>query len=773
MKLWKNRPLFSVASVWMGTSLAAFFLVSEVKCLLAVLCLAASLLLLTVLLIPTFRRTSRALSRWALCLCLLLGAALALIQSLLCIDLPERRVSELEGKTCTVEAIVTECRGSGNNMSAYLLSVTSVNGEPTAYDALLTCYYVADLRPGHTVTLTAEAISLSEAAGDLYEEYRLTSEGVFGGFLSLMETDYAITSDEPASPALRLAKSRYTLSLDMERLFGEAAAGLPSALLLGERDHIPDSTKRDFSRAGVSHLLAISGLHMTLLFGFLALLLKACHIPPRVRAVLLGAASIAYLAYLGFPPSATRAVVMLGMTYLASLCFASADPLTSLGVAGMGILLFSPTAVADVGFWMSFSATLGLLTILPVIQAPTGDRQGKCGRFAGLWRKPCGKLWSGLAAGIAAVTFSLWVTTPIIGEMSLLSAPMTLLLTPLVGVLLLLVPAAMLLSASPVGPWLTEAVRLISSLINRACELCASPSWTVVSLRHPAVPYMAIAMVLLTLLLLGLSLKRKGVILLPMVTGWVVIGLILGIHAVNTDNDLQVTHLVPSTTSEMLVMTRGHEGVICEMSNGSRRSFLAAAEEASRRGATELSAVIVTDYHTRTSGALLKLMGRETVRALWLPKPTCENDYYLMIACLEAAQRTDTPTVIYDHGEDLTLFGTATLTVERTEIKRSVQPVLLLTLETPAEQAVICGRSILESDLSPAALAAIAESERVIFSNKGPVLKQAMDCAFDPRVCAVSFADKSVAAYLSPSCYPGDGVAVTVGQTRFNVSLSP
>ncbi len=773
MRLWKNRPLFSVASVFMGTSLAAFFLVARVKCLLAVLCLAASLLLLTTLLIQAFKKTIRNLSRKVLCLCLLLGAAVALIQSLLCIDLTETRVSELEGQTCTVEATVTECRGSGNNMSAYFLSVTSVNGEPVAYDALLTCYYVADLRPGHTVTLTAEAISLSEAAGDLYEEYRLVCEGVFGGFLSLLETDYTITCAEPASPALRFARSRYALSLEMERLFGEDAAGLPSALLLGERGHVPDSTKRDFARTGVSHLLAISGLHMTLLFGFLALILKACHIPPRVRAVLLGISSVAYLVYLGFPPSATRAVVMLGMTYLAGLCFASADPLTSLGVAGMGILLFSPTAVADVGFWISFSATLGLLTILPVILTPTDDSQSKRNRLSGLWKKSCGKMLGGLAAGIAAVTFSLWVTTPIIGKMSLLSAPMTLLLTPLVGALLLLVPIAMLLAATPAGPFLIEAVRLISSLINGACEFCARPSWTVVSLRHPAVPYIAIAMVLLTLLLLGLSLKRKGVILVPMAMGWVVIGLILGSHTVSTADNLQVTHLVPSTTSEMLVMTRGHEGVICEMSNGSRRSFLAAAEEASRRGATELSAVIVTDYHTRTSGALLKLMGRETVRALWLPKPTCEDDYYLMMACLEAAQRTDTPVVIYDHGELLTLFGTATLTVERTEIKRSVQPILLLTLETPSEQTVICGRSILESDLAPATLEVIAESERVIFSNKGPVMKQAINCDFGTEVYAVSFANKAVAAYLSPSCYPGDGITVTIGQDRFNVSLSP
>lgn len=763
MRLWKNRPLFAVASVYMGASLCGFFLLAPAKLAAAWSCLAVALLLAVGLLLYRCKTHRRPSGRAVLALCLSLTASAALFSSYGAIDKTEAEVAVYTGQSCTVEAVVSDVRGSGGSMSTYTLEILTVNGEPVEYNALLTCYYISDLQPGFRITMTAEAVSLADAAGDIYETYTLMSDGIFGGFVSMTESDLTIIDETPPTVTHRLSQHRAALSLEMERLFGKEAAGLPSALLLGERQHLTDEVRRDFARTGVSHLLAISGLHMTLLFGSLALILKLLRLRPRLRATILGIISAAYLVYLGFPPSATRAVIMLGMTYLASLCFAGADPLTSLGIAGMGILLLSPVSVADVGFWMSFSATLGLLSVPSLMRAANASKP---------LRKRLLSWVGGLFAGLVAMTFSLWVTAPVMGETSLLSAPMTLLLTPTTGALLLLVPLSMLLSATPVGALLAQAVSAISALMTATVELCARPSWVVLSLRHPAIPWVAVAMVLLTLLLLGLSLPKKKLVLLPMAAGWVVIALILFGQARASEDELRVSYLVTSTTSEMLVMTHGRDAVICELSNGSNRAFLTAADEAAQQGATEVAAVILTDYHAATSGALWQFFRRETVRALWIPEPTSEEDYYLMLACLETASLSNVPTVIYGHGEALTLFSSASLTVERAMLERSVQPVLLLTLRTPQEQTVICGRSILESDLALPAMVSMLESDTVILSNKGPVLKKAMACPFGPHVSSVYFANETVAAYLSPACYPSDTTRITVGQGRFKLRLA-
>lgn len=762
MKLWKNRPLFSASCVLIGTSLAGFFIIPQGKLLIFALCLLTAMILTLLCLIR--RRTSVPFSvkRYVMPILLLLCAALALGHAYLSTDRKTAALKRYEGQRCEAEATVLSCKNSGAHMSTYVLSVHTVNNTPQTYNALLTCYYVSDLQPGYTVRLTAEAVSLSDAAKDVYETYHLMSEGIFVGFVSMTETDVAITDESPDSLALGLTRHRYRLSLAMERCFGEEAAGLPPALLLGERSHLSDTVRRDFARTGVSHLLAISGLHMTLLFGLLALLFKCFALPPRVRALLLSVLATAYLIYLGFPPSATRAVIMLGMTYLSSLCFAGADPLTSLGLSGAVILLVSPTAVADAGFWMSFSATLGLLTLTRVL--PVVKKKG-----LGRWISWLG----GLAAGTVAVTFSLWITAPVMGEMSLLSSPMTLLLTPLTGILLVLSPIALLLSPTSAGALLVTAVQGVSHLMTKLCEVCAEPTHAVISLTHPAIPWVAALTVLATLFLLGLSLPKKSLALIPSAAGWAAIAVLITVQTLSHSGEVRVSYLVPSTTSEMLVMTRGQEAVICELSSGSRRAFLTAAEEASAAGATELSAVILTDYHSATASALLQLTERETVRNLWLPKPTCEEDYFLLLACLEVSARTGTPAVIYDHGDVLTLFGEASLSVQRTSLSRSVQPVLLLTLTTPTQKLTVCGRSILESDLALPALVAMGESDTVILSNKGPVMKEPLFIPWTPNVREVYLANKVVAAHLSPEAYPHEDVTVTVGQARFYLPLHP
>ncbi|MBE6585149.1 MAG: ComEC/Rec2 family competence protein [Ruminococcaceae bacterium] len=764
MNLFKNRPLLVSALMFMSVSLFSFLLITKAKLILLCLFLAG-ILLSTGYFIWRRHRGVRHAYALRLTLCFLICGAVALGQSLWSLDRKEAIAQAYVGENCVMEATVTQYRGGGSHLTSYVIDVESINGSPVQYNALLTCYYVADLRPGYRISIQAEGLTLAEAAGDIYEEYALLSDGIFGGFISMSASDVQILDTNPPSLFLKITGHRTELSEAMELRFGKDAAGLPQALFLGERGHIQDHTARDFARTGVSHLLAISGLHMTLLFGLMSLLLKAFGLRPRIRAVILGLCAALYLCYLGFPPSATRAIIMLGMTYLSCLCFADADSLTSLGLAGMGILLVSPISVADMGFWMSFSATLGLLSVSTLF-SPVQERSIKKAFI------PARKIFLGLISGGVAVTFSLWITAPIFGEISLLSAPMTLLLTPLVGLLLLLIPLSLLTATLPIAPLFTTAIQKICTGMTDFCKICARPSGVVISLRHALIPIIAVAMVAATLLLLGLRLKRRIFLPLPMLIGWVLIFSIIGIHHWLSTPTLNVSYMIPSSTSEMLILTHGHEGVICDFSNGSRRSFITAAEEASKRGATELAAVILTDYHTRTSGSLLQLCERETVRALWLPSPVTAEDYYLMLACLEAAKLTDVPTVIYDEGQELVLFGDAVVTLFHTRLDRSVQPVLLMTLQTPEERLVFCGRSIFESSLALSAMQEISQSDIVILSNRGPTLKQPIQCNFTDTLREVYLANPTVAAYLSPASYPSRDVGITVGQSRFKIKLT-
>jgi hypothetical protein len=256
-----------------------------------------------------------------------------------------------------------------------------------------------------------------------------------------------------------------------------------------------------------------------------------------------------------------------------------------------------------------------------------------------------------------------------------------------------------------------------------------APSFAVISLRHPAVRVATAVMMAATICLLVVRLpaRRRWIMVLPLIVGWATVGGILTVHAILTRDEISVSYLEPSSVSESLVLVSGNRGWICDLSNGSLSAFSASAREAEMLGATEVSDIVLTHYHTRTSGAMVKLLERETVRTLWMPRPADEAEYYLMLACLEKAEDALVPVVLYDYGDRLPIFGEGWMTVERAALERSSHPALMVELdvsasETGKDRLLYCGSAVFESELAAQAVSKIQAADAVIFGSHGPLI---------------------------------------------------
>ncbi|MBQ3508013.1 MAG: ComEC/Rec2 family competence protein, partial [Clostridia bacterium] len=698
MNILHRRPLLLCCTVFMLSSVIGLALPAGYKLSVWLLFLVCAILYA---IFSLRRECSR--SRMIFVAVVVLLTSVALLQSHFTFAGPQMtRLQELEQTTVRVKGTVTDRRGSGGNLTSYALELAAVNGERTSGMAVLTCYYVSVLQPGCEVELEATLIPLTEAAGDGYDATALRGDGYVIGLLSEDETTVTVLQENSKKLSVQAGTLRRKLAARLDILAGTGSKGLPPGLLLGERAYLADEVRRDFSRAGVSHMLAISGLHVTLLFGLLDGLLRLIRISKKFRAVLLATGAVGYLILLGFPPSATRATVMLGVTYLSYLLSSHADPLTSLGLSGALIMAFTPYAVADAGFWMSFLATLGLVTVMPPVwEWLNRPLSGEGSPLKWLLRRDLFKFISALLVGLIAMSFTLSIVAAVIGEMGILSPVSTLLLTPFCAVILLLSLLVLPFMGTAVGSFFGDLLQIVCSYTLKLTEWLAEPSWVVVSLRHPAVLPLASLMLggVLVFLVIRLPTRRRWLVLLPILFGWTVIGGVLGIQRIVTEDKIGVTYLQPSSASDSLVMVSGQEGFICDLSNGSLSSMTAAAREAERRGATELSVLMLTHYHNRTSGALSTLLFRETVRALWLPSPESEEDYGYLLACLEKADLANVPVYMYDTGEELQVFGKGRLTLETTSIKRSEHPVLLVSMdvslvETGNDCLVYCGAAV-------------------------------------------------------------------------------
>jgi competence protein ComEC len=167
-----------------------------------------------------------------------------------------------------------------------------------------------------------------------------------------------------------LKKRRSTASLIQDAAEGEARAVL-STLVLGDRQLLSPSLEKAFNRAGASHILAISGLHVGIVAGFAFFACKHLLLFfPALRQrgwAGKGAAAMAILPVVsygllaGMSPSTQRAVIMVSVFLLSLLIERESDIVNTLAAAALAILVFAPPALFRVSFQLSFAAVLAII----------------------------------------------------------------------------------------------------------------------------------------------------------------------------------------------------------------------------------------------------------------------------------------------------------------------------------------------------------------------------------------------------------------------------
>lgn len=165
-----------------------------------------------------------------------------------------------------------------------------------------------------------------------------------------------------------LSQLRYESDALFRKLLGEKNGATASAMVLGQKKGMDSEVKALYQGAGISHLLAISGLHLSLIGAGLFGLLKKVRLPVALSAGISTWILIAYAQLTGMGISTRRALVMFLLFLAAGLLKRTPDLPTSLAVAALLLLVPKPQRILDAGFQLSFSAVLGIAGMIPVLQ---------------------------------------------------------------------------------------------------------------------------------------------------------------------------------------------------------------------------------------------------------------------------------------------------------------------------------------------------------------------------------------------------------------------
>lgn len=281
-------------------------------------------------------------------------------------------------------------------------------------------------------------------------------------------------------------QSRKMLDDRIRRVFG-AGAALPEALLLGVRDELPRETSQAFSDVGIAHLLAISGLHVTLLAE--ALMLPLRRVLGRKTAFgVLAAFLLCYCALLDFAAPVVRASVLMLAAKGRRLVRRAGDGCTALAAAFLLILLVRPLDLFSASFQLSFCAVLGIVLIVPGMERKRGG-----GLFFRLRR--------GLAAPAAATVFVAVPTIQIFHRISLLGFLVNPAACALFAVLIPLYALILCVGcvSLPAGQALANAVNAAAGGLTAAVGALGKLPFS--SVRAPVLPWYCVAAVAAALLL--------------------------------------------------------------------------------------------------------------------------------------------------------------------------------------------------------------------------------------------------------------------------------
>lgn len=505
---------------------------------------------------------------------------------------------------------------------------------------------IPDIKPGDTLTCTAQ-LRLADTVGGEENGYYY-SKGIF-----LTANAAEIPTVTPAEnvplkywPALW----RRAMGECIGELFSDETAGLALALTTGDKSGLTGSFYTALKRCGLAHVVAVSGMHMSMVVMLAAMLVR------RRRRKMMAIVSIplvlVFMALTGFAPSVVRAGVMQILLLLGPALSREGDTVTSLSFALLLLLLQNPYAAMSVGLQLSFLSVAGILTItgwlnekffhrFPLKKGKTKPRR--------LYNSAVRFLVGCVTMSIGAIAFTTPLTVYYFGTVSLVSPLANLLTLWAVTVLFLLcLPAAALGGVLPVvGKVLAALAEPVSWLFHRIVYGLSGLTFASVSLETGRYILFWLLFVYAVIGACVLFRKEKPRPIVPLCCCTITLAAALLFNTLSLrGSGLAVTVLDVGQGQSILLTAQGSTALVdCGGSGGDDPGDIA-ADYVQAMGRSTLDLLVLTHYHSDHACGVPELMERLDVVALAVPD--VEPDSALRAEILALAEEKGTEVIFIE-----------------------------------------------------------------------------------------------------------------------------
>lgn len=546
---------------------------------------------------------------------------------------------ELDNRTVRLSAVAADWPQKGEY--GYTVLVRAETGSWTTVSAILyTDEQGAELRPGDRIETVAHCtLGDRTFAGEKITYY--TAKGIF-----LRAQAYGrlnIQRPERVPPQYWAAWMSKGLKTGIAAAFPEDVSGFVQALVTGNRDNLTDEFTTSLERTGLSHTVAVSGMHLAFLSGLFTALLgrgrKSTALSTIVWVLL-------FCGIAGNTPSVLRAAVMVILLQLAPLLDRERDGPTALGLALFLLLLANPFSAAHIGLQLSFASVAGILLVSDRIQDWMTGRLGLEKWPKSKVRRKLRKIPCFIVSSLSATLGASVLTAPLVAvHFNLIS-----LISPVSNLLSIWAVSWLFMGGMGLGllalTWPGGAAVLAIPFTGLARYL----QWVVETLSRPAlaalplssVCYRAWLVLVYALLLVSLRMKGRRPVWMPVTAGGLALVLAVALtRAAFHLGSVGVTVLDVGQGQSVLLRSEGSLTLVdcggdCRENPGD-----VAADYLQALGRSSVELLVVSHYHDDHANGIPQLLNRIRVGEIVLPD--VERDSPLRAEILAAAGERGIP----------------------------------------------------------------------------------------------------------------------------------
>ena len=260
-----------------------------------------------------------------------------------------------DGKFGSFSGRVMEMTVYENDRAGYVLK-GRINGETKAKIN----YYGADMSASYGDIITIGncrfAVTQSDYLFDSESYYK--SEGIFLTVNSVRDVSVERTCSRPIRNVM--ADFRETMTARLKEKSDETTGAFLAAMIFGEKRQLDGELKTALYRSGIGHILAVSGLHVSIIAMLLMAALKGLRVNRFLSYAIMNAVLVMFVVMANSPVSAVRAAIMMDFFHAAGLFRRQNDSLNSLSAAAIIITAVQPYSIINAGFLLSVSGTFGI-----------------------------------------------------------------------------------------------------------------------------------------------------------------------------------------------------------------------------------------------------------------------------------------------------------------------------------------------------------------------------------------------------------------------------